>query len=586
MADPVIRLDAEQLSVAPGGQTRVGVVITNPGTVVDGYRLEVVGPVAGWARLEPSEISVYPQQDGASTLVVQPPPGTAVLGGRHGFGVVARSTLDPRASATAEGSVEVSVAGSVQAVIGPVNSSGGWQARHRVVLTNTANAVTRLRIEASDPDDTLGFRVTPADVTLPPGGGAEVDVRVMAKKPFLWRSSARHAFRVTGLRADVPNSSMGPPPQFVADGAFNQRPSGWLLLIPAVLVLLAVLSLISPWIVSMVARSPEAATPSLAPLGAPPKPTGLKVTAAGPTSIAVRWDPMEGMTYRLDEVDLKSGDVRNPTPYTANSGIVPNLQPSTEYCFQVHAVRNGLTGPPSNPACAKTPAPPVSQSPSAPATVDPDQPVLTAVYGTVTLDGATGDWPWGNEASVDYPVTKNVSTPVKAKVFLRWDEQAIYVMAQVNDSRLTQSPDGSTIWRGDAVTLELGPERPTQTQTPLRLADRYYMFGYRTPPQFSPFTAPAAKGVLRPLPSFTAFGPALDPTLITAVIAPNPDGGYLLEARIPWPFSQPPTTGMKLAANVNVSDVTQASKTAMISTNPQRFIDQEYPAFWQKLMLG
>ena len=36
----------------------------------------------------------------------------------------------------------------------------------------------------------------------------------------------------------------------------------------------------------------------------------------------------------------------------------------------------------------------------------------------------------------------------------------------------------------------------------------------------------------------------------------------------------------------NVSDVTQASKTAMISTNPQRFIDQEYPAFWQKLMLG
>ena len=78
MADPVIRLDAEQLSVAPGGQTRVGVVITNPGTVVDGYRLDVVGPVAGWARLEPSEISVYPQQDGTSTLVVQPPPGTAV----------------------------------------------------------------------------------------------------------------------------------------------------------------------------------------------------------------------------------------------------------------------------------------------------------------------------------------------------------------------------------------------------------------------------------------------------------------------------------------------------------------------------
>ena len=39
-------------------------------------------------------------------------------------------------------------------------------------------------------------------------------------------------------------------------------------------------------------------------------------------------------------------------------------------------------------------------------------------------------------------------------------------------------------------------------------------------------------------------------------------------------------------SNVNVSDVTQASKTAMISTNPQRFIDQEYPAFWQKLMLG
>src|SRR5689334_20476027 len=63
VADPLISLDTEHASAQPGGQARVTVTITNPGTVVEGYRLQVLGPAVGWAEVVPPEVSVYPQQE-------------------------------------------------------------------------------------------------------------------------------------------------------------------------------------------------------------------------------------------------------------------------------------------------------------------------------------------------------------------------------------------------------------------------------------------------------------------------------------------------------------------------------------------
>ena len=128
MADPLITLDTERTSAQPGGQARVTVTVTNPGTVVEGYQLIVLGPLAPWAEVVPPEVSVYPQQETTAAVVISPPTGTGVPGGLQPFGVIARSTLHADASAVAEGDIEIGQVFGLQAKIIPVTSAGAGAA--------------------------------------------------------------------------------------------------------------------------------------------------------------------------------------------------------------------------------------------------------------------------------------------------------------------------------------------------------------------------------------------------------------------------------------------------------------------------
>src|SRR4029079_17599819 len=127
MADPLISLDNEHAAAQPGGQARVTVTVTNPGTVVEGYRLQVVGPPAPWAEVVPPEVSVYPQQEVTAAVVFSPPSGTSAPGGLQPFRVIARSTVHPLDSRVAEGDVEIGAVYGLQAKIVPVTSAGRWR---------------------------------------------------------------------------------------------------------------------------------------------------------------------------------------------------------------------------------------------------------------------------------------------------------------------------------------------------------------------------------------------------------------------------------------------------------------------------
>ena len=230
----MIRLDSDRVAVEPGGQAQVGVTISNPGSIVEGYTLDVVGEgPSSWAQVIPAELSVYPQQEARAFVTFSPPAGTAAPSGTNAFGVRARSTVDPDTSAVAEGDVEIGKVFGLQAKIVPVTSSGRWRGRHVVQLSNWGNAPAKLRMVASDPDAALGFYVRPDVVELPLGGTATVRMSVRTRKPFLRGSAVRLPFSVVGERADAGASAdPGPTPAMayadpsrpVVDGAFNQKP--------------------------------------------------------------------------------------------------------------------------------------------------------------------------------------------------------------------------------------------------------------------------------------------------------------------------------------------------------------------------
>ncbi|WP_375425732.1 fibronectin type III domain-containing protein [uncultured Friedmanniella sp.] len=367
MADPLVRLDTQRASVQPGGQTQVVVTVTNLGTVVEGYQVLALGAAAPWARVVPGELSVYPQQEATATVVFSPPGGAGAPGGTIAFGVLARSTLDPRVSAVAEGEIEVGEVHGLAAKLVPVTSAGRWRGRHVLQVSNSGNTAATLRFRASDPDAALGFYLQPEIVELAAGGRASVRMSVRTLHPFLRGTPVRLPFQVVGEPVDTPADAApaatpyGDPSRPVADGALNQKPILSRTFVSlATLLVLGVAGLVAYLLLH---HTPEDA---LADRGSPDKPV-LVATAAGPDTIALTWKPIDLVeSYSLLSVDPPTGNIngQQAVPGSQNAFTVGKLNPATPYCFQLSAVRGGLTGAPSDKVCATTGAAPPSPSPS------------------------------------------------------------------------------------------------------------------------------------------------------------------------------------------------------------------------------
>ena len=144
MTDPVLRIEPSRVSIQPGGEARIIVTIFNPGTVVEGYVIDVVAAVPiPWAEVQPPTVSVYPQQEATAVVVFSPPSGPGAPGGIFPFGVRARSQIEGGGSAVAEGDLEIGAVSGLQAKLTPLASTGRWSGRH--TLQDSATAATLRR---------------------------------------------------------------------------------------------------------------------------------------------------------------------------------------------------------------------------------------------------------------------------------------------------------------------------------------------------------------------------------------------------------------------------------------------------------
>jgi hypothetical protein len=607
--NPLIGLESGRASVQPGGQARLAFTITNTGTRVEGYNLTVVGPTAPWARIEPAQLSVYPQEPASAAVVFSPPPGTGVLGGVHPFAVFARSTLDPTSTAVAEGDVEVAKVPGLQARIVPATSSGRWRGQHVVHVANRGNTVAQLQMVASDPDEAIGFYVSPSTVTLPPGGQATVRLSALGRHPFLRGPTQRLAFEVAGEpvgrppdAARPPGPGFGDPSRPVVAGAFNQKPilTGGLIAV-LVGVLAAVLAL-----AFYLQTRPERPEAELAARDAPQRPV-VTVTDVGPTSVRLRWDRVESADgYQVQQVDRPGGDAVKEYPPLGEVNVFepPDLPSAAQACFQVRALRGATRGPLSETVCARTApaaAPPMTSMPVT-ATPLPERELLPALVATpapqIVIDGDTSDWTLQLVSRAAAPITLGTTTTT-GDIYLRWDADALYVLAKVTDASVNavNPADLARVYKGDAVVLELGPDNSGLTKEGVaRPNDAYYMFGVAPilegpQPTLPPNPADTVViGRLGPRADGSSFDEPLsvDPNILAA--ARRTGQGYDLEARIPWASTGLSVggAGTRLAANVVVSDRDPNSyaNLAMVSTNQQRTVGlRAHPYYWQSLEL-
>lgn len=206
---------------------------------------------------------------------------------------------------------------------------------------------------------------------------------------------------------------------------------------------------------------------------------------------------------------------------------------------------------------------------------------ILATQGSVTVDGAVDDWPTGAAFESSFVVAGQEGGPV-AQWWLRWDQQALYLLAITNDTDLVQPWENNPaqLWRGDSVSFELGVSTAAvQSSGGPRAGDAHYLFG------------PTLDGRVIS---------AVNPSNGTTFVSGGPDGrilaaagffdtGYLIEIAIPWQVvGVAPEPNLDLAINLNISDGDGAGDLrTMRSTNPARTPgNQTDPNLWQVLVLG
>jgi hypothetical protein len=372
VSDPVVTLEPAEVSAESGGQARVVVTVRNVGSIVEGYRLELLGERPGegparWGEVQPAELRIYPKQQETATVVFAPPAGRTGPSGRFPFAIRVVSTVDDEVSAVVEGDVEVGRVFGLQAKIIPLTSSGRWRGRHTVEYTNWGNTPMRLRLTATDPDDKLGFLVQPSVVDVPLGGRASARVKVRGRNPFLRGSVARLPFQVkaepelgSGAPPDTGPPRPGDPSRPVLDGALAQKP----ILGRGTVAVAGLLALAVAGSLAFALKSPAKPT-TFESQGPPPTP---QLTAAVPDpdgSVKVTWGLVDQIeSYKLLTVQAGQTTANPPIPKEQNTYTVRGLNPATKYCFQLLAVRGKLDSPPSASVCATTATPQPSPSPS------------------------------------------------------------------------------------------------------------------------------------------------------------------------------------------------------------------------------
>jgi len=199
-----VHLSEHELAVEPGAAVESEITLRNTGDVVDKYALQVLGDAARWTRIDPPSVNLVPNTQGTARVVFAPPRTPEVAAGTRPFRLVATSSEDPRATAFADGAIDVGQFHDIATTLQP-QTVEGRSGVYEVGLVNRGNAPVSARLDASDGQQALALRVAQPMVTIPPGGHARVRVQARPHNGSMAGPPRTYPFRVVAQTGwDVP----------------------------------------------------------------------------------------------------------------------------------------------------------------------------------------------------------------------------------------------------------------------------------------------------------------------------------------------------------------------------------------------
>ncbi len=223
------------------------------------------------------------------------------------------------------------------------------------------------------------------------------------------------------------------------------------------------------------------------------------------------------------------------------------------------------------PAAANAPAPAPAQPAAPPAGPVDTGPQLTAarVNQPPAIDGNLGEWQGASQA-VDAVVfgQENMSGvgDLGGRVWLDWDNNALYVAVLVIDDTLSQPSSGRQLYQGDSIEIQWDTNPPGNNPAAWDADDWHIGL---SPGNFQ--DKPPESYVWTPR---DGYGADMGVRMAARPFMNNGQyQGYTIEAAIPWALvTVQPKAGQtfRIAVSISDDDSPQAVQESMVSTSPGR----------------
>ncbi|MGW0535184.1 RICIN domain-containing protein [Streptomyces sp. NPDC003032] len=198
-------LEPDATTVEPGSAATVRLRVRNTGDTVEEYRLQMVGDAAGWSRVQPDVLRLYPGAEATAEVVLAPPRTPDAQAGPVRFGVRVRPREAPHTADVVEGQVTVAPFTELRTELLPLVVRGRLRAKAAVAVDNLGNQQLTASFSGRENGEELEVEAEPGSVQVAPGraGFAELSLKPGAVS---WVGGTRkHPFTVSVLRAGVPD---------------------------------------------------------------------------------------------------------------------------------------------------------------------------------------------------------------------------------------------------------------------------------------------------------------------------------------------------------------------------------------------
>ncbi|MEV6046278.1 hydrogenase expression protein [Streptomyces xanthochromogenes] len=197
-------LEPPATTVAPGDSAVVRLRVRNTGDTVEEYRLTPVGEAAGWARIEPAVLRLYPGAEGTADLTFAPPRTSDAVAGPSAFGI----RVDPREhlheADVVEGRLTIGPFAEMRAELVPRSVRGRRRARGRLAVDNLGNQPLTASFSTRDNGDAANVEANPTAVQVDPGRAGFAEVELTAVNVSWFGGTRQHPFTVAVLRSGDP----------------------------------------------------------------------------------------------------------------------------------------------------------------------------------------------------------------------------------------------------------------------------------------------------------------------------------------------------------------------------------------------